>query len=65
MSDVNIDIYIFIYYTKNGGTKNSCFVLAVGSVSHGSSAKRSFIFLKMSKPNHVKNVIFKKHFCRI
>lgn len=33
-------------------------VLAVGSVSDGSSAKHSIIFLKMPKASHIKIIIF-------
>ena len=47
--------------TCNG--RSSCVVLAVAA-SDGSSKKRSAIFLKMSKPNHIKIVIFKKHLGR-
>ena len=37
-------------------------VLAVSSVSDGSSAKCSTILLKISKANHIKTVTFRKHF---
>ena len=50
-------MYIYIYI--NGGS--GCFVLAVSSASDGSSTKYC-IFLKMPKLNHIKIVIFKKHF---
>ena len=51
--------YIYIYIVGS-----SCFVLAVGSASDGSSAKHSTIFLEMPKANHIKIVTFRKHLSR-
>ena len=44
----------------NGGS--GCFVLAVVPVLDGSIKKCSAIFSKMPKANHIKIVIFRKHF---
>ena len=40
------------------------FLLCVGSALDRSSAKRSVLFLKMPKANHIKIAIFRKHFSR-
>ena len=51
---------ISFYMARNRGS--DCFVLAVGSASGRSNTKLGIIFLKMPKLNHIKIVIFKKHF---
>ena len=51
---------ISFYMARNRGS--DCFVLAVGSASGRSNTKHGIIFLKMPKLNHIKIVIFKKHF---
>ena len=49
-----------VYIKKMGGS--GCFVLVVCSPSEGSSAKRSAIFIKMAKMNHIKIATFRKNF---
>ena len=53
-------IYIYVYIYINGGS--GCYFLASASASDRSNAKGRTIFVKMPKSNHIKIVIFRKHF---
>ena len=76
---IYICIYIYVYYIythththMRAHTHRYIYYLYihiwwehyVGSASDGSSAKRNAIFIKMSKANHIKILIFRKHFSR-
>ena len=53
-------VYIWWNVVYNGGS--GCYFLASASASDRSNTKRRTIFVKMPKSNHIKIVIFRKHF---